>query len=74
MKQFAALLCDVLQGTPVSQALAAAGVAQYADPEAEDLSVVYKKFGPACYIESSLPVAIHFLAKCVLLRILLCAT
>jgi hypothetical protein len=73
MKQFSALLCDLLLGSPVPQALDAAGLTQFAEPKADDLSVVYGKFGPACYIESSLPVAVHFLAKCVLICMLLVA-
>lgn len=61
-RSFAGLLCDMLAGEAVEAAVARSG--QPVDAAADDLAVVYKRHGPACYIESSFPVAVHFLTKC----------
>lgn len=62
-RKFAGLLCDMLAGEPVTAAVQRAGI--NAQPSADDLTVVYQRHGPACYIDSSFPVAVHFLSKCV---------
>lgn len=61
-RAFTGLLCDMLAGQPVEGAVARAGLA--ADPAVADLEAVYQRHGPACYIDSSFPVAAHFLTKC----------
>ena len=61
-RAFTGLLCDMLAGKPVEGAVARAGLA--ADPALADLEAVYQRHGPACYIDSSFPVAAHFLTKC----------
>jgi hypothetical protein len=61
--KFARLLHDLLTGVNVPDALSNAGLNGIADSTADDLTVVYKKFGPACYIDSALPVTVHFLNK-----------
>eukprot|EP00892_Ulva_mutabilis_P012018 jgi/Ulvmu1/9189/UM005_0289.1 len=60
-RTFAGLLCDLLSGEPVAAAVARSGLPS--QPGEDDLKVVYKRFGPACYIDSSFPVAAHFLTK-----------
>lgn len=62
--RFARVLADVLQGAPPARAIGdAAGVAP-PSTEDDDLTVTHSKFGPACYIESSWPVACHLVNKC----------
>lgn len=62
--QFTVLLAELLRGAAPPAALKSAGLSGFAHPEKDDFSVVYRQYGPACYIDSSLPVAVHLFSKC----------
>ena len=64
-EQYVRTLASLLQGADVPQALQAGGLHQQkAGSQQDDMSVVHRQFGPACYIDSALPVTVHFLIKC----------
>jgi hypothetical protein len=61
--QYAGILADVLRGASLRQVLRQR-VTPVPSESDDDLTVTYSKFGPACYIDSSFPVACHMVNKC----------
>ena len=61
---YTCLLSRVLQGEGMGSALDAAQLSKFVYAGTNDMQVVHQKYGPACYIDSSLPVLAHFCSKC----------
>jgi hypothetical protein len=63
-EKFSKMLYDLVSGESATKTLENAGMLDNVDPQSEDLETVYKTFGPACLIETAMPVTAHFLLKC----------